>query len=277
MGLAHEGVADDGHAEGLVAEGRGTRRQGWSVIGCLHRCAGLEGAQEREAVAGQVVGGGGQRPPDRRGHGDGGVVGGEALDVQRAGVADLVQGGEQRRPVGLVAAGGATVAAADLDVHEVLAGPPDGVGAGALLDVEVVGVEGEPERRRRAAGRALQRLVDGVDQRGLVAVERLDPDPDTARRGVRDDGCEVGPPLVVRRRTCVSVEPPGPRPSAHRRARTPTAPRSPPPGRRRHAGSPACLRRSRRRWRPGRVREPSRRRRTASGRSRRAPPASTAG
>ncbi len=126
------------------------------------------------------------------------VVRGEALDVQRPVVADLVEGGQQRVPVGLVAARGAAVAAADLHVHEVRAGRAYGVGGRALLDVEVVGVQREPERLPQHAVERLEGLVDGVDQRGLVAVERLDADRDAAFARVVDDGCEV---LRASRRT----------------------------------------------------------------------------
>ena len=70
----------------------------------------------------------------------------------------------QRGPVGLVAARGAAVAAADLQVREVLARGADRAGAGAFLDVEVVGVEGQPERRAEEAVEPGERLVDGVDE-----------------------------------------------------------------------------------------------------------------
>ena len=112
VGLAHEGVADDGDSESVVS-----RR--FPLVG--------ECAEEGQPVAGEVVLRGCEWPPDGRRGGDRGVVGGEALDVQRAGVADLVQRRDQRRPVGLVAARRAAVAAADLQVREVLAGGADRV------------------------------------------------------------------------------------------------------------------------------------------------------
>ena len=142
MGLAHEGVADDGDAERAVGS------DGVAPIACRPRAGSARPSRARssgEAASGRQI---------EAATAIDGVVGGEALDVQRAGVADLVQRGEQRRPVGLVAARGAAVAAADLEVDEVLAGAPDGVGAGALLDVEVVGVERQPEVPARAAVRA---------------------------------------------------------------------------------------------------------------------------
>src|SRR5687768_5851792 len=117
-------------------------------------CRSTERSEEGQSVAGQVVLCGCERPPDRGGGGDGGVVGGEALDVERAAVADLVERGHQRRPVRLVATRGSPVAATDLDVREVGARGPDRVRAGALLDVEVVGVEGqsEPVAQQRLEG-----------------------------------------------------------------------------------------------------------------------------
>ena len=91
-----------------------------------------------------------------------------------------------------------------------LAGPPYGVGAGALLDVEVVGVQREPEARPEQRPEGRQPLVDGVDQRGLVAVQRLDADHHARRGGLLDDRREVPAQLVVRRVPLVVGHPPGP-------------------------------------------------------------------
>ncbi len=91
-----------------------------------------------------------------------------------------------------------------------LAGPPYGVGAGALLDVEVVGVERQPEVRPEQRPEGGQPLVDGVDQRGLVAVQRLDADHHVGRGGPLDHRREVRAELVVRRVPLVVGHPPGP-------------------------------------------------------------------
>ena len=55
-----------------------------------------------------------------------------------------------------------------------------------------------------------ERLVDGVDQRRLVAVERLDAEHHAARPGVVDDRREVVAPFGVRRSPLVRSEQAGP-------------------------------------------------------------------
>ena len=97
-----------------------------------------------------------------------------------------------------------------------------------------------------------QGLVDGVDQRGLVAVERLDAEPHAARERRARRRARGARAVVVRRRPLVGVHPPDPagggvERAAHRRRR-----RSRRRGRRRRAGSPAWRRRRRRSSRPGR-------------------------
>ena len=166
VGLAHERVADDGDAEGPAR-------------GVTHRCSPRRKRRPSRARSSGEAASGRQIEAATAIEALSGVKLSMASDAV---VVDVVERGEQRRPVGLVVARGAAVVAADLEVHEVLAGPPYGVGAGALLDVEVVGVERQAEVRPEQRPEGGQPLVDGVDQRGLVAVERLDADHHVAPR-----------------------------------------------------------------------------------------------
>ena len=57
-----------------------------------------------------------------------------------------------------------------------------------LLDVEVVGVEGQADGLGRQVGDHLEALGDGVDHAGLVAVQRLDPEAHATGGGVLGHG-----------------------------------------------------------------------------------------
>ena len=201
VGLAHEGVADDGDPQGAVLAVLGWPVLGWPVLGwrCCARlrwcgagvCQGSgcrQGPQERQAVAGQVVLGRGQRPPDRRRRGDGGVVGGEALDVRA---------GRRSRPRRARRAAPASRSGRRRERRGRCRTPAGAAGArrpsGSRRPRSAPRCSGGRCRApARAPGRAarrsaVERLVDGVDQRGLVAVERLDPEGDAplARRTPR--------------------------------------------------------------------------------------------
>ena len=115
----------------------------------------------------------GQSAPHRGGHGDGVVVGGEALDRQRSRIGDLVEGVEDRVPIGVVSPDRPAVVAADLHHPQVRPGRPDGRGGRALLDVEVVAVQGQADPAVQERVEGLEGLVDGVDDARLIAVERL--------------------------------------------------------------------------------------------------------
>ena len=91
----------------------------WRPLG---RTAGEEGAQEPQPVDGDGVLGALEAAPDRRRRGDDLVVGGERLDADRAGVADVGEGVAHGDPVDVVVARCAAVVAAHLDVGEVVAG-----------------------------------------------------------------------------------------------------------------------------------------------------------
>ena len=164
---------------------------------------------------GQVVLAGRERAPDRRRGRDRVVVGGERLDAQRAGVAgavERVRGSPASR--GGRCPGAPRSLRADLHPGDVLPGEGDGLGDGALLDVLVVGVEQDPAPGSEQRPERLERLLDGVEDAGLVAVQRLDGDGHVGRHGVLDDRREVLAQLVVHRGPLAVGHPPG---AAHRR------------------------------------------------------------
>ena len=251
VGLAHEGVADDGDAVGAGH----VRLLRWARPSAASASGELASGRQIEAARGDDV-----------------VVGREALDVERAVVADLVERGQQVLPVDLVTAGRASVVAAHLDVDQVTAGRAYGVGARPLLDVEVVGVQRQPERVAQQAVEPGQRLLDGVDQRRLVAVERLDPDRDPGGRGVVDHGREVAAPLGVGLPALGVVHPPDPAGLGVERAAHARRPDAGGEVDARSEGSPAWPRPRPHARPPGCGRAPWRRRRTAPARCRRARP-----
>jgi hypothetical protein len=76
------------------------------------------------------------------------------------------------------------VAAGDLDVGDVAGRRPDRGRRVGLLDVHVEGVDRDAQRRRVYEPDDLERLLDGVDEARLVAVERLDAQHHAAFAGV---------------------------------------------------------------------------------------------
>lgn len=88
--------------------------------GLLHQLISppAQPSQEVQALDGYRVLGFGQRPPDCRGTGDRPVLDGERLDHDGAVVADIVESGGDGRPADVVAARGAAVAAAGVEVGE---------------------------------------------------------------------------------------------------------------------------------------------------------------
>ena len=133
-------------------------------------------AQERQAVGGELVLARGERPPDgRRRWRWCALSRGERLDAERPGVAGGVERGEDRRPVEVVGAGrAAVVAARPARARSAAPAARHGRGEVALLDVQVVACRAAARSPAGSRVECLQRLVDGVEHAGLVAVERLD-------------------------------------------------------------------------------------------------------
>ena len=89
-----------------------------------------QAAQERQAIFSQLVLARGQRPPNRRRDGNGGILDRETLNVEGPGVAHFIQDLQEALPVRLVPTGRAAVVAADLHVHQMVSGGPDSRGHG---------------------------------------------------------------------------------------------------------------------------------------------------
>src|SRR5690606_23028184 len=164
-----------------------------------------QGAQVGETVHGQPVLALRQRPPDGGRGGDGPVVRGERLDDERPLIAGVAQGPAEARPVEAVGPRRAAIGAAHLHVRDAPGRLPHRPGGILLLDVHVVHVECQVA----VLGRRVQRLLDGVDQAGLVPVERLDGELHPALGRVIQDGPQPLAQLGVDLPAFVRREPPG--------------------------------------------------------------------
>ena len=91
----------------------------------------------------------------------------------------------------MIVAGRAAVAAAGMEVAQQLARLANGGGLVLLLDIHVERVEVQLERRAADRLDQLQRLVAGVDEVGLKAVERLHANLFAALLGIRGDRLKV--------------------------------------------------------------------------------------
>ena len=106
---------------------------------------------------------------------------------------------------------GAAVVAAGVEVGQPVAGEPDRGRRVLLLDVHVEGVEQDPDAGRVDAVDDLQRLLDGVEEARLEAVERLDARAVTPRSPHSRQPSRS--PSTRRRSTCRAlrgVQEPGP-------------------------------------------------------------------
>jgi hypothetical protein len=111
----------------------------------------------------------------------------ERLDAQRAVVCDVVERVCHGRPVDVIGAGCSAIAGGGVRVRDVRAGQANRIRRALLLDVHVIRVEQEPERRRVDGFHDLEALLGRVDQARLVPVEGLERELQSAlARMVRD-------------------------------------------------------------------------------------------
>jgi hypothetical protein len=99
------------------------------------------------------------------------IVGGEALEVERARVADVVERVEHGGPIGVVVAD--DTASLPHTCTCVRWSPASRIAAAGLFCsmFEVIAVEREPDAMAERRLECVERLFDGVDETRLVAVE----------------------------------------------------------------------------------------------------------
>ena len=175
-------------------------------------------------------------------------------------VAGGVEGGEDPRPVEVVVAGRAPLAAGRPGRGRCARRPARSPPATSdLLDVHVVHVEHQAAALDRQRVDRLQRLLDRVEHAGLVAVERLDADAHAALgRHTSHDRSQVRRQLGVGRRPLGGVHPPASGRPRRTRGRRSPSPRRQRRRRRPDAGSPGSWPPSQHPSPPAHGRHPSR-------------------